>query len=170
MFAAQTKFNRRELMKKLAIVPVVLAMMMSACGGGAKEEASSTASAPSSPAATETPAAAAAPTSTADYDPKRGEGKFDKVELAASLNQDMAAEGEKVAGVKCLSCHKPTDEKLVGPGWKGVTGRRQPEWIMNFITNPDPMIDKDPAVQAQLEICLVRMPNQGLTDEEARSI
>jgi hypothetical protein len=32
------------------------------------------------------------------------------------------------------------------------------------------MIDKDPEVQAQLEICLVRMPNQGLKDEEARSI
>jgi hypothetical protein len=42
---------------------------------------------------------------------------------------------------------------------------------MNFITNPDPMIDKDPEVQAQLEICLVRMPNQGLSDDdEARSI
>ena len=25
---------------------------------------------------------------------------------------------------------------------------------MNFITNPDPMIDKDPEVQAQLEIIL----------------
>ncbi|GAA4082410.1 hypothetical protein GCM10022390_110 [Flavobacterium anseonense] len=41
---------------------------------------------------------------------------------------------------------------------------------MHFITNPDPMIEKDPEVQAQLEICLVRMPNQGLADEEARNI
>ena len=32
------------------------------------------------------------------------------------------------------------------------------------------MIDKDPEVQAQLEICLVRMPNQNLAEEEARSI
>ena len=29
---------------------------------------------------------------------------------------------------------------------------------------------KDPEVQAQLEICLVRMPNQNLTDDEARHI
>ena len=63
-----------------------------------------------------------------------------------------------------------TEEKLVGPGWKGVTQRRKPEWIMNFITNPDPMIDKDPAVQAQLELCLVRMPNQNLSDTEARAM
>ena len=112
-------------------------------------------------------------TATADpssYDPKRGEGKFTTVELGAALDQAMATKGEEVAGVKCTSCHKTTDEKLVGPGWKGVTERRKPEWIMNFITNPDPMIDKDPEVQAQLEICLVRMPNQGLSDDEARSI
>jgi len=75
-----------------------------------------------------------------------------------------------VAGVKCMSCHKLTDERLVGPGWKGVTERRTPEWIMNFSTNPDPMIDKDPELQAQLELCLVRMPNQALTDDDARNI
>ena len=63
-----------------------------------------------------------------------------------------------------------TDEKLVGPGWKDVTKRRTGEWIMNFITNPDPMIDKDPEAQAMLELCLVRMPNQSLTDDEARAI
>jgi mono/diheme cytochrome c family protein len=82
----------------------------------------------------------------------------------------MAEKGKAVAGVKCLSCHKTTGEKLVGPGWQGVTSRHQPHWIMNFITNPDPMIDKDPKVQAQLEICLVRMPNQSLNDDEARSV
>ena len=106
----------------------------------------------------------------ASYDPKRGEGKYDTVELGATLDQAMAKKGEEVSGVKCTSCHKMTDEKLVGPGWKGVTERRTPQWIMNFITNPDPMIDKDPEVQAQLEICLVRMPNQGISDEEARGI
>jgi mono/diheme cytochrome c family protein len=110
------------------------------------------------------------PADPSSYDPKRGEGKFTTVDLGANLDQAMATKGEEVAGVKCTSCHKPTDEKLVGPGWKGVTERRKPEWIMNFITNPDPMIDKDPEVQAQLEICLVRMPNQGLSDDDARNI
>ena len=104
------------------------------------------------------------------YDPKRGEGKFTKVDIGATLDNAMAATGEKIAGVKCSSCHKTTEEKLVGPGWKGVTSRRKAEWIMNFITNPDPMIEKDPAVQAQLELCLVRMPNQNLNDTEAREV
>ena len=104
------------------------------------------------------------------YDPNRGEGKFTKVDIGTTLDVAMAAEGEKVFSVKCSSCHKLTDEKLVGPGWKGVTTRRTPEWIMNFITNTDAMIDKDPAAQAQLEICLVRMPNQSLSDDDARHL
>ena len=92
------------------------------------------------------------------------------VRLGATLDPAMAAEGLKIQQVKCSSCHKLTDEKLVGPGWKGVTSRHKPEWIMNFISNPDPMIDKDPAMQAQLELCLVRMPNQNLTGQEPRQI
>ena len=63
-----------------------------------------------------------------------------------------------------------TDEKLVGPGWKGVTTRHKPEWIMNFTTNTDVMIDKDPKAQAMLEICMVRMPNQNLSDDDARNV
>jgi hypothetical protein len=41
---------------------------------------------------------------------------------------------------------------------------------MNFATNPDPMINKDPEAKAQLEICLVRMPNQNITDDDARAV
>jgi len=104
------------------------------------------------------------------YDPNRGIGKFTTVDLGDKLNESLAAEGEKIQSVKCAACHKLTDEKLVGPGWKGVISRYKPEWIMNFITNPDPMIDKDPKLQALLEICLVRMPNQSLSDTDARNL
>ncbi len=104
------------------------------------------------------------------YDPNRGLGKHTDVEFGATLDATMAETGSKIQSVKCASCHKLTDEKLVGPGWAGVTNRRTPAWLMNFITNPDPMIDKDPELQAQLELCLVRMPNQSLTDDDARNI
>ncbi len=146
-------------MKKLVML-ITTAVMFFSCGKKEK-----TGEDFSKPTTEET-----ATTDASSYDPNRGEGKYDTVELGAGLDQAMATKGEEVAGVKCTSCHKITDEKLVGPRWKGVTERRKPEWIMNFITNPDPMIEKDPEVQAQLEICLVRMPNQGLADEEARSI
>ena len=144
-------------MKKLFILSA-MSLVIASCGGSSEQAQTTT---------TEQPAATA---DVSTYDPKRGEGKYSHVDLPAALDQEMAKDGEAVYGVKCSSCHKTTDEKLVGPGWKGVTTRKAPEWIMNFITNPDPMIDKDPEVQAQLEICLVRMPNQGLTDDEARHI
>lgn len=110
------------------------------------------------------------PTKTSDYDPKRGLGKYENIELSPTLDKEMAALGEKASGTKCLSCHKLNSDRLVGPGWEGVTNRHKPEWILNFITNPDPMIDQDPELQAQLELCLVRMPNQNINDDEARQI
>ncbi len=82
----------------------------------------------------------------------------------------MVAEGKNVYDVKCASCHKLGDEKLVGPGWKGVTDRRTPEWIMNFVTNTEEMIAKDTAAQNMLEVCLVKMPNQSLAEPEARGV
>lgn len=104
------------------------------------------------------------------YDPNRGVGKFTHVDLGDKLDATLAAGGEKVYTVKCSGCHKLTEEKLVGPGWKGVTARHKPEWIMNFVTNTDEMLNKDPKAQAQLEICLVRMPNQNLEDKDARNL
>lgn len=151
-------------MKKLILISsfAVSALLIS-CGGEEKKSTETQAT------TTQEQPQAAAPES---YDPKRGEGKWTAETLALDTKLDAAkaTAGETASGVKCGSCHKYTDEKLVGPGWKGVTIRRTPEWIMNFITNPDPMLDKDPEAQAMLELCLVRMPNQSLTDEEARQL
>src|SRR5690606_14895479 len=144
-------------MKKLATL-IFLSLFIISCGK--KEKSGEDFSTSTS---TETPA-------TSDYDPQRGLGKYENMELPPNLDQQMAALGQKASGTKCLSCHKLNSERLVGPGWEGVTVRRTPEWIMNFITNPDPMIDVDPELQSQLEICLVRMPNQSVSDDEARSI
>lgn len=149
-------------MKKLIFLLSAVALFTS-CGGG-KSDTDAAASDPYNNKGTTTS------NGNPDYDPKRGEGKFTKVDVGTTLDAAMAANGEKVFGVKCSSCHKLTEEKLVGPGWKGVTSRHSPEWIMNFTTNTDAMLNKDPKAQAQLEICLVRMPNQNLTDEDARAL
>ena len=150
-------------MKKLAVI-LSMSLLIAACGGGAGSDTKATTDDPYAKKTSETAS------ENPSYDPKRGEGKFTKVDVGASLDGAMAANGEKVFGVKCSSCHKLTDEKLVGPGWKGVTSRHTPEWILNFSTNTDEMLNKDPKAQAQLEICLVRMPNQNLSDEDARAL
>ena len=92
------------------------------------------------------------------------------VQLTTPLNQEWIAAGKGIYDMKCQSCHKLTDEKLVGPGWKGLTAKREPHWIMNMITNVDMMLEKDPEAQKLLEQCLVRMPNQNISKDEARSI
>ena len=43
-------------------------------------------------------------------------------------------------------------------------------WIMNMITNVEAMLESDPEAQKLLEQCLVRMPNQNVSKEEARQI
>ncbi len=146
-------------MKNIKIfLPISIALLIYACGTDSGN--SNTAEKPKSMIG-----------KTEEYDPNRGEGKYNESNLTlAAIDESMAKKGEAISGTKCLSCHKITEEKLVGPGWKGVTERRKPYWIMNFITNPDPMIDKDPEVQAQLELCLVRMPNQNLSDDDALQI
>ena len=155
-----------KLLKTIALATLTFALF--SCGGDKKTD--------SIPAGSTDAAATAEGESSADmeanaakYDPNRGLGKHENVDIS-KFDPAMAAAGKKIADVKCTSCHKPTDEKLVGPGWLGVTKRQTPEWIMNFISNPDPMIDVDPELQKQLELCLVRMPNQALTDTDAREV
>ena len=154
-------------MKKLSVLFALAgAFFIYSCGGG---DQSSTTAEPAKNEAT-TSKSSDASTENPSYDPERGKGKFTNVEIADKLDPAMVTAGERVYNVKCASCHKLTDERLVGPGWKDVTKRHKPEWIMNFVTNTDEMIDKDPKLQTQLELCLVRMPNQTVSDEAARGI
>ena len=150
-------------MKKLIVLSLVVfyAALIAACGGNQTTDNTSDTSANA--------AGATAGGDVAKYDPNRGEGKFTNVDLGP-VDPAKVETGTALYQVKCAPCHKLTDERLVGPGWAGVTERNKPEWIMNFITNPDAMIDVDPKLQAQLEICLVRMPNQSLSDDDARNL
>lgn len=153
-------------MKKLCIIgaTALAVSFFVACGGNgnnnsAQKTEDTAAVAPKQSTATENPT----------YDPHRGEGKFKDYE-AGALNPALAAKGKEIYDMKCQSCHKLTGEKLVGPGWKGVTNNHSAAWILNFITNPDAMLDQDPELQKQIDICMVRMPNQNLTDDEAKEI
>lgn len=103
-------------------------------------------------------------------DPTKGIGAVKNVTLKIPIEQDRVGRGLAIYEMKCSACHKLTEERVVGPGWKDVTKRRQPEWIMNMITNVDVMLDRDPEAQKMLELCLVRMPNQNISIGDARDI
>jgi cytochrome c5 len=96
--------------------------------------------------------------------------KESEITLTNPLNAEWVTGGQKIYELKCQSCHRLTEEKLVGPGWKGVTQKRQPVWIMNMITNVDMMLEKDAEAQKLLEQCMVRMPNQNIMIEDARKL
>lgn len=99
-------------MKKVTILFSALALgLLVACGGGETKPSEQTPAAGS-----EQPKSMVGGTS--DYDPNRGEGKWsaDNVKLGDKVDAAMAAEGKKISDVKCASCHKLTDEKLVGTG------------------------------------------------------
>ncbi len=143
------------------------ALLLWACGGGEHK--------PVDPTTDNVPAEGSAPAqdntsaSGGANANAKGFGKFDKVDLPDKLDPAMAKKGEDVYKMKCASCHRTDDKKLVGPGWAGVTKRRTPEWIMNFVTNVDENLEKDEASKQMLEECLVRMPNQNLSDDDARN-
>lgn len=92
------------------------------------------------------------------------------ITISSPLDQAMTTSGKSIYELKCQSCHRLTEDRLVGPGWKNVTKRREPVWIMNMITNVEIMLETDAEAQKQLELCLVRMPNQNITKDEARQI
>jgi len=100
----------------------------------------------------------------------KGVGEVQNVELTDPLDESMVKSGKAIYEMKCSACHKLTDQRVVGPGWAGVTNKRSPEWIMNMITNVDVMLAEDPEAQKLLEECLTRMPNQGVSTGDARDI
>ena len=137
-------------MKKLFLFAIVA--IIAACSGGEKNTNADNTK-------------AAAP-----KDDGKGVGEITNVTLNDPLNEDMIANGKAIYDLKCAACHKLSDKRLVGPGFKGLTEKRKPEWIMNMITNVEIMLEQDPVAQKLLEECLTRMPNQNVSKSDARDI
>lgn len=147
-------------MKKLTVLPLALfSMLLFSCGSGGNEGNNTTSG--------NQQAAPEVPQSIAEG---KGIGEITEVNLDENIDADMVKMGKSIYDMKCSSCHKLTDQRVVGPGFQGVTNRRKPEWIMNMITNVEVMLDQDPAAQAMLEECLTRMPNQNVSIGDARNI
>lgn len=139
--------------RSISFLPTLLLLILCSCGGGEQKPADQ------NTGSDETKAA-----------PMKGIGEVKNVTLTDPVDEVMIKSGRAIYEMKCAACHKLTDQRVVGPGWAGVTNRRRPEWIMNMITNVDVMLEQDPAAQKLLEECLTRMPNQGVSIGDARDI
>ena len=97
-------------------------------------------------------------------------GAMRYVDLEDPLEEDLIARGSEIFELRCSACHELSDEKLVAPGWEGLTNRRSPEWIMNMIMNVNIMLEFDSAAHQLLEENETVMPEQYLAVDDARSV
>lgn len=105
------------------------------------------------------------------YDVVRGIGKYDASNVTAgALNAALATKGQELFENTCAACHTLTNEQVVGPGLKDMTKKRTLYWLMNYLANPDPMIDKDPELQEQFKATGMRMANPDLNEEELKAV
>jgi mono/diheme cytochrome c family protein len=99
-----------------------------------------------------------------------GFGPIQEVIIPSGIDDKLAANGEEVFNVKCITCHSLSEKRKIGPGLYGVTTRRRPEWIMNQIINPVENTQKDSLAKELLSIYLAQMVPMNVSNEEARAV
>src|SRR5680860_1178917 len=158
---------------KIKSVAILFSLMLMACGGKEekkKEGFSVDRQKTTTEKPAETPAESATPASERITLDNKGVGPIESVSLDAEIDQALADQGKEVYDQMCIACHRP-DKKFIGPAPKGILERRSPEWVMNMILNPQVMVKEDPLAKDLLqEFNGAPMANQGLTEEQARSV
>lgn len=137
---------------------MVMALILAGCGGG-NADAAEAGRTSSSEVGSELTA----------WQMENGIGPItETVELGAP-DEALVARGAEVFRSKCSACHK-LDQRYVGPPLGTVLQRRTPTYAMNMMLNPAEMIQKHPEARALLATFMTPMPNQNLTEEDARAM
>ena len=144
--------------KLLTISVTVALLFFSSCGGSSDEGSNDTGN---SSTETNTPKQEA----VSDI----GIGPITHVEIGDEIDEQLAMQGKEIFEGKCTACHQ-FDERYVGPALAGVTKKQKPEWIMNMILNPDRMVKENATAKKLLMQFNAPMANQGLTQDQARSV
>lgn len=151
-----------RLMQRLQISIAALLfaafLFVAGCGGGEDDDSQAT-------------SANAGATTESGLTPEQlenGIGPISNVDLG-EIDDDLAEEGEEIFETKCSACHK-LDARYVGPELGTVLDRRTPEYVMNMILNPEEMVQKHPDAREMLTQFLTPMPNQQLTEDDARAV
>lgn len=98
----------------------------------------------------------------------KGVGPIQVVKLEP-IDKKLAKSGKHIFEAKCMACHK-LNKRFSGPPLGGITSQKTPEYIMNFILNPEGMTKDNPSGQALLEQYLTAMPNLKLKPADARAV
>lgn len=143
-------------------VALFLSALLAAGCGGKKSEGETPASTPSS---TPAPAASGATSMPAvsryDSGPRAADSPVDKAK---------AEQGEKLFQTKgCSACHA-FGKKVTCPDLAGVSKQRTATWMENQILHPEVMTKEDPIAHDLFAKFSLQMPNQKLTEDEARAV
>ena len=133
----------RGVRAKTGRVLMPLLAVLLACGCGRSAESGPGSTSPEGPASIELPAGLTA--MVAQADPKRGGALF-------------VSKG-------CKACHNLNDQKLVGPGLKGIANRRTLPWMARMILKPEVMVREDAEAKALLAKMMAPMANQNINAE-----
>jgi cytochrome c len=153
----------------LSCVMAAFGILAAAACGSNGGESSATGAAPAA-AATSSAAPASTPGGLTPFQVEHGIGPVTSpVVLQASVDNALASGGAKVFEQKCSACHKMT-ERYVGPALGDVTKRRTPAYVMNMALNPLGMVEKHPEAKKLLGEYFVAMPNQNISQDEARQV
>ena len=137
----------RRITLGLGFLPALV--FLAGCGGGGTPS--------------DTTNAADATTLTSPYDagPRAAE---------APIAQAQVERGRGLFRTKgCSACHA-FGRKVTCPDLKGVTMRRTSEWMEHQILHPEIMTKEDPISHQLLGTYSLQMPNQGLTEDQARAV
>ncbi|MDM8558928.1 c-type cytochrome [Candidatus Parabeggiatoa sp. HSG14] len=90
----------------------------------------------------------------------------------ASLLAQSPEDGKTKFGMFCVACHTIGGGPLAGPDLKGVTTKRDEQWLVRWIQEPDKMVAEGDPLAKQLlqEFNNVPMPNFGLSQDVAKDI
>ncbi len=139
-----------------SILPLLaLVLLCFGCGSGTPESAGST----------------DAPATTAGLTEEQLEHGIGPIEAfdPGPLDDALADKGLEVFNLKCSACHK-MEGRYVGPEMGTIANERSPAYIMNMVLNPAEMIEKHPEAKKKFAEFMTPMPNQNISEDEARAI
>lgn|SRR5690554_320400 len=146
-------------MKALKTILVTALLLTIGCGGGDTKKGASDTKATKS--TTESGLSA--------FQLEHGIGPITEVITAAGTDAAMIKKGEDIFVMNCSACHK-VGERYIGPDVQDIIDRRSATYMMNMILNPDEMVKKHPEARKVLAEFLAPMPNQNLSQEDARAV
>jgi nitrate reductase gamma subunit len=84
-----------------------------------------------------------------------------------------AESGDQIFNKLCMTCHSLTDKVLVGPGLQGVNDRKDEEWLIKWIKDPQSLLAANDEYAVKLFNDFNKVPMPGfpqLKDEEIKDL